>query len=59
MQEVPLAYWIENTLYADVNALERLMQLLGDASFLLILICAELFALLGALLWLIFVLRGK
>lgn len=56
---LPFAYWVDNTLYFDEHFCDVVTQFLGDLSFFLVLISAELFALLGALLWVVFVLRGK
>lgn len=59
MQDLPVAYWIDNTLYINGSVLDGLFQYTGDLSFLLMLISAQIFALLGVLLWLVFTVRGN
>lgn len=59
MSDMPFAYWLDNTLYLNGYVLDNLFQTVGDISFFLILISAELFALLGVLLWLVFIVRGR
>lgn len=58
MQDLPVAYWLDNTLYLNGYVLEHSYQLLGDVAFFLILFAALQFFTAGVVLWLVFTLRS-
>lgn len=49
-----VAYWLDNTLYVSSYFAQNVFQSVGDFFFILILMAAEGFAIIGLLLFLIF-----